>query len=145
MDEKDFREPSRDEERRDEGGDVLAQVADAVARWRAAFAAGDFDAFVRCYAPNAQAAAEGGPLIKGRPAIAAYFAHAFAIGFAGLQLAPLTIREQPDGLVVAIGRWSTPATDGGGGRRGGDWINLMERSDEGWRILLHTWSFDVLH
>lgn len=49
MDETDFRESLRDE-----AGDVLAQVADAIARWRAAFAAGDCDALVRCYAPPAR-------------------------------------------------------------------------------------------
>jgi uncharacterized protein (TIGR02246 family) len=125
------------------GADV-AGVEAVSAAWKSAFNAADMAAVVALYADDAVLSAPGEPVVRGRPALASYFAKK------GAEFARtgLTVQDVPMGIEGASGdlgyQWKTyRITDKSGAVAGtGRLLTLFQRRDGRWLILADTWNPD---
>lgn len=47
-----------------------------------------------------------------------------------------------DNLLIVSGRWEMAGPGEGGSKKKfeGNWVNILEKRDGGWRTVLHTWN-----
>jgi ketosteroid isomerase-like protein len=119
-----------------------AGIRNAALAWKAAFNAGDAAAVSALYAQDATLSPPGAPLVRGRPAIAEYFAAKVA-EFSG---AGLTVSDAPLGEVSVSGdlgfQWETyRITDKSGAVVDtGRLLTLLRREGGKWLIVGDTWN-----
>lgn len=118
-----------------------AQVRTDAGKWDAAFNAGDIKALSGFYAENARVVPAGGKAVSGPEAIGAFFADLQSKGFSDHKITVDTVLDQGD-TRVATGAWQLngPSDDGATKQYGGNWVNVLVRSNDGWKVLLHTWN-----
>ena len=116
-------------------------VKAAAVRWDEAFNAGDTATLASFYAPDARVVPAGGAPVSGAKAIGAFFADLIAKGFSGHKITVESLDEKGP-VVIACGKWqlSGPGEGGATTQYGGNWVNVLERTGAGWRVLLHTWN-----
>lgn len=117
--------------------DVQAQAKS----WDSAFNAGDISKLSSFYAAGASIVPAGGAPVAGPDAIGAFFADVRAKGLSRHEIGISSVVERGD-TVIATGTWKlTGKSDGGEAMSfGGNWVNVLGRDSEGWKILLHTWN-----
>jgi ketosteroid isomerase-like protein len=121
--------------------DTAASVGRSAAEaWDRIYNSGDMDTLGTLYAPDAQVIPKGAA-ISGPADIRTFFAGLKAKGFDDHRITVQSAREKGDVLVLS-GRWAMTGPGEGGARKRfeGNWVNVMERSPEGWRTVLHTWN-----
>ena len=118
-----------------------AQVRADAGKWDAAFNAGDIAGLSGFYADNAVVVPAGGKPVSGPEAIGAFFKDLQSKGFADHKIVVGTVLDQGD-TRVATGTWQLngPSDEGGTKQYGGNWVNVLVRANDGWRVLLHTWN-----
>jgi ketosteroid isomerase-like protein len=118
-------------------GDVKA----AAERWDEAFNSGDTGTLAGYYAAEARVVPAGGAPVVGPEAIGKFFADLIANGFSSHKITVETVEEKGP-VVIATGKWqlSGPGENGATAQLGGNWVNVLEQSAEGWRVLLHMWN-----
>jgi ketosteroid isomerase-like protein len=118
-------------------GDVKA----AAERWDAAFNCGDTGTLAGFYAANGRVVPAGGAPVVGPEAIGKFFADLRANGFDGHKI---TVEhfEETGPVAIVTGKWqlSGPGEGGATAQYSGNWVNVLEPSQDGWRVLLHTWN-----
>lgn len=121
--------------------DIRAIVEANHARWRAALNAGDVDAALSTYSPDAVLMPPTDETLAGHEAIGA-FLDAFAetgLQHNGVDL--LEVRRAGD-TVYAAGVWSARRATGAGRELiGGNIVTILERQADGsWKTRLQTWN-----
>lgn len=118
-----------------------SQVRTDASKWDEAFNSGDIKALSATYADNALVVPAGGTAVSGPDAIGAFFTDLKSKGFASHKITVEKVLDQGD-TKVATGKWQLdgPADDGSTKQYGGNWVNVLVRANDGWRILLHTWN-----
>lgn len=120
----------------------MDDVRAAAARWDAAFNGGDAAALTGFYAADARLVPPGSAPIEGAEAIGKLLGDLIASGFRDHRVSVDKVVEKGP-VMIATGTWQllvpahgdTPAQ-----RNGGNWVNVLERTAGGWRIVLHTWN-----
>ncbi len=118
-----------------------AQVRTDAGKWDEAFNAGDIKALSGFYAKDAVVVPAGGKAVSGPEAIGAFFADLQSKGFSDHKIVVEKVLDQGE-TRVATGTWQLngPSDDGSTKQYGGNWVNVLVRSPEGWQVLLHTWN-----
>lgn len=111
------------------------------AKWDDVFNQGDTTGLGEFYASDALVIPAGGAPVTGPAAIAQFFDGLQSKGFTGHKIAVDNVIEKGD-TVVASGKWQLngPGENGATKQYGGNWVNVLGRNGEDWRILLHTWN-----
>jgi uncharacterized protein (TIGR02246 family) len=119
----------------------MTDVAAAAARWDAAFNSGDASAVADFYAPDARVIPAGAAAVFGAEAIGKFFAELIANGFSGHKVTVEKVDEKGP-VAIASGKWqlSGPGEGGATAQYSGNWVNVLEKAGDGWRVLLHTWN-----
>jgi ketosteroid isomerase-like protein len=117
--------------------DVQAQAKS----WDSAFNAGDISKLASFYAAGASIVPAGGTPVAGPDAIGAFFADVQAKGLTRHEIGVSSVIDRGD-TVIAIGTWKlTGKSDSGEVQSfGGNWVNVLARDGDGWKIQLHTWN-----
>ncbi len=119
----------------------MSDVQSAASAWDAAFNSGDTAKLADFYAPDARVIPAGGAPVTGAEAIGQFFADLIAKRF---RAHTVTIEhvEEKGPIAIASGKWQLtgPAEGGEAPQYGGNWVNVLERTAAGWRVLLHTWN-----
>ena len=120
---------------------MTSEVEAGAELWDAAFNGGDAAKLAAFYAADARVLPAGGAPVDGPDAIAAFFADLQAKGFSGHKITVDNVLEKGT-TAIATGKWQLngPAEGGGTTRYGGNWVNVLERTGAGWKVLLHTWN-----
>ncbi len=120
---------------------MTTDVQAAAERWDAAFNSNDIATLSGYYAAEARVLPAGGAPVVGAEAAGAFFADLIAKGFAGHKVTIEHVEDKGP-FAIATGKWQLqgPAEDGVRPAYGGNWVNVLERSGAGWRVLLHTWN-----
>ncbi len=119
----------------------MSDVQTAAERWDAAFNSGDMAKLASYYAPDARVIPAGAAAVSGAEAIAKFFGDLVSNGFSGHKVAVEHVEEKGP-LAIASGKWqlSGPGEGGAKAQFGGNWVNVLEKTAGGWRVLLHTWN-----
>lgn len=119
---------------------AAAEGRKAAETWDSAYNGGDMDALGRLYAPDAQVIPKGAA-ISGPANIQTFFAGLKAKGYEAHKITVQSVRDTGD-VRVLTGRWEMSGPGEGGARKPleGNWINVLERTADGWRTVLHTWN-----
>lgn len=117
------------------------QVRTDASKWDEAFNSDDIKGLAGFYADDAIVVPAGGKAVSGPDAIGAFFADLKSKGFSDHKITVEKVLDQGDSR-VATGTWELngPADDGSTKQYGGNWVNVLVRSNDGWRVLLHTWN-----
>ena len=113
----------------------------AAETWDRAYNGGDMEALGKLYAPDARVIPKGAA-VSGPADIQAFFTGLKAKGFDDHRITVHSARGSGDVLVLS-GRWQMTGPGGEGGAKKafeGNWVNVLERSGDGWRTVLHTWN-----
>ncbi|AHB48031.1 signal peptide protein [Hyphomicrobium nitrativorans NL23] len=118
-----------------------AEVRAGAGKWDEAFNARDMKALSGFYAKDAVVVPAGGKAVSGPEAIGAFFADLQSKGFADHKIVVEKVLDQGD-TRVATGTWQLngPSDEGSTKQYGGNWVNVLVRTADGWRVLLHTWN-----
>jgi len=120
-------------------GQVPGPLADQIKAWDAAFDAGNGAGVAALYTEDAVRLPPEGPEIKGRAAIAADVGN-----YAGFTIDLHAQGGLIDGDVgTAWGTFSLIGTDSQGDEMvvGGRWMNVVKKTDDGWKIYRDIWNF----
>jgi ketosteroid isomerase-like protein len=117
------------------------QARSDASRWDVAFNTGDIEGLAGFYAEGALVIPAGGTAVSGQDAIGAFFADLKSKGFAAHKITVEKVLDQ-GATQVATGKWQLdgPTDDGTTKQYGGNWVNVLVRAGDDWRILLHTWN-----
>lgn len=119
----------------------MGEVKAAAELWDAAFNSGDTGTLSGYYAAGARVVPAGGAPVVGPEAIAKFFGDLIANGFSDHKITVEHVEEKGP-VTVATGKWALSGPGDGGAKAqfGGNWVNVLERGDNGWRVLLHMWN-----
>lgn len=115
---------------------MIGDIAALAATWDRSFSSGDFAALKSYYADGAQIIPSGGKAVEGRDAIGAFFADVRANGLTKHSIDVQSVTAHGD-TIIASGGWSL---SGENQQFGGNWVNVLGRDGDNWKILLHTWN-----
>ena len=118
---------------------LQADAQNAASKWDEAYNGGDMDALAKLYTPDAIVVTKGAP--QTADGIQKFFA---GLKSKGWDEHKTTVKSAlpKDNLLIVAGRWEmTGPVDGGAKKKfEGNWVNVLERRDGGWRTVLHTWN-----
>lgn len=119
----------------------MSDVKAAAERWDAAFNSGDTGTLAGFYAGDAQVVPAGGAPVAGADAIGKFFAGLIDGGYCNHKITVERVEEKGP-VTIATGKWTLMGPEEGGEKPqfGGNWVNVLERGDNGWRVLLHMWN-----
>ena len=111
------------------------------AQWDRLFNAGDVSNLENLYASGASVVPAGGAPVKGPREIGKFFADIRSKGLTRHEIGVQSLIERGDTAVV-IGTWALSGADANGEAQayGGNWVNVLGRDGDTWKILLHTWN-----
>jgi len=120
---------------------MSGDVKTAAERWDATFNSGDTAALANFYASDARVIPSGGTEVFGAEAIGKFFGDLIAKGFSGHKITVDNVADKGP-VTIATGKWqlSGPSEGGATAQYGGNWVNVLERDGDGWKVLLHTWN-----
>lgn len=120
----------------------MTSAVEAFAKtWDETFDAGDLSKLKGLYAGSARVIPSGGTPVEGRDSIGAFFAEVRANGLTTHKIEVRDVVTRGD-TVIASGAWSLSGAskDGDAQNFGGNWVNILGREGDSWKILLHTWN-----
>jgi len=106
------------------------------AKWDQLFNEGDVAKLENLYDTEATVVPAGGAPAKGPAEIGQFFMDVRSKGLTRHEIAVHSCIER-GGVAVAIGTWSL---SGGDQEFGGNWVNVLGRDGDTWKIILHTWN-----
>lgn len=117
------------------------EVKAAAERWDAAFNSGDTGTLGSYYTAKGRVVPAGGAPVAGPDAIGKFFADLISNGFSGHKITVDNV-DTTGAVAIATGKWqlSGPGENGATAQYGGNWVNVLEKTPEGWRVLLHSWN-----
>jgi len=120
--------------------DALQSDAQAAAtKWDDAYNSGDMDNLGKLYTADAIVVTKGMP--QSGDGIQKFFS---GLKSKGWEDHKTTVKSAlpKDNLLIVSGRWEMTGPVEGGAKKKfeGNWVNVMERSNNGWRTVLHTWN-----
>lgn len=120
--------------------DLKSDGQSAADRWDQTYNKGDMDALGKLYATDAQVVPKGAA-ISGRDNIQKFFAGLKAKGFDDHKITVQSAANKGATLILT-GRWEMNGPGEGGAKKKyeGNWINVLERQNDGWQSVLHTWN-----
>ena len=120
---------------------MTTEIRAFAAKWDQLFNAGDVSNLEGLYASEASVVPAGGAPAKGPSEIGKFFSDIRSKGLTRHEIAVQSVIERGD-TAVAIGTWGLSGVDGGGAEQkfGGNWVNVLGRAGDSWKILLHTWN-----
>lgn len=120
---------------------MTSEIAANSKSWDEAFNAGNTDELSAYYAKNAQLLPAGGTAVNGAAEIGAFFQNVRSQGLTQHHIVVLGVVERGD-TAVATGTWNLSGSDEGGQpvKFGGNWVNVLAREGNSWKILLHMWN-----
>ena len=109
--------------------------------WDSAFNGGEMSKLAGFYVDAARVIPAGGEPVDGNDAIGTFFADVRAKGLTTHRIDVHAVVDRGD-TAIASGTWRlTGSAEGGEAVKfGGNWVNVLAREGDGWRILLHTWN-----
>lgn len=119
----------------------MADFQDFAAQWDRLFNAGDLSKLETLYASGASVIPAGGAPAKGPSEIGKFFAGVRSNGLTRHEIAVKSLAARGD-TVVATGTWALSGANSAGEAQafGGNWVNVLGREGDAWKILLHTWN-----
>lgn len=124
-----------------------SEIAAAQALWEAAFATGDgATAAAMAFTEDARLLPDGGPMVEGRAAIAAYWQGAFDAGVRDLRLGLVAVDMAGDDTMIETGTWTiaVPGEDGAMMEVGGKALVIWKKEADGvWRMAQDMWNSDA--
>lgn len=119
---------------------MTVDVKANAATWDEAFNQGNAD-LGGFYADEALVIPAGGAPVAGPAAIGKFFDDLRSKGFSGHKISVDSVLDKGD-TVVTTGKWELngPGEDGATKTYGGNWVNVLGRNGDAWKILLHTWN-----
>lgn len=119
----------------------MADIHAFAAKWDQLFNGGDMSNLRGLYASDASVVPAGGTPVKGAVDIGKFFADIRSKGLTRHEIAVRSLIERGD-TAVAIGTWNLSGADANGEAQkfGGNWVNVLGRDGDTWKILLHTWN-----
>ncbi len=120
---------------------MKADIQAFAKNWDLSFNAGDMAKLAGLYAADASVVPAGGAPVKARDAIGTFFADVRSKGLTEHRIVVQSLIERGD-TVVAVGTWNLSGTgdDGESLKFGGNWVNVLGRDGNTWKILLHIWN-----
>lgn len=120
---------------------MTADVQALAKDWDKAFNRGDLRHLAGFYAPDARVVPAGGTPIDGAVAAGEFFAGLRASGLTEHEIDARSVVARGDTL-IATGTWKLSGANANGERLqlGGNWINVLGRHGDAWKILLHCWN-----
>lgn len=111
----------------------------AASRWDDAYNSGDMDKLGKFYTDDAIVITKGMP--QSGDGIQKFFSGLKSKGWEDHKTTVKTALPK-DNLLIVSGRWEMVGPVDGGTKKKfeGNWVNVMERRDGGWRTVLHTWN-----
>lgn len=111
----------------------------AATKWDDAYNSGDMDALSKLYTGDAIVVTKGMP--QSGEGIQKFFSGLKSKGWDEHRTTVKTALPK-DNLLIVSGRWEMSGPAEGGARKTfeGNWVNVMERRNDGWRTVLHTWN-----
>jgi uncharacterized protein (TIGR02246 family) len=111
----------------------------AASRWDEAYNRNDMDTLGKLYTPDAIVVTKGAT--QAREGITTFFSGLKAKGWDDHKTVVKSALSK-DNLLIVSGRWEMSGPGEGGAKKKfeGNWVNVMERQNGGWRTVLHTWN-----
>jgi uncharacterized protein (TIGR02246 family) len=118
---------------------LQADAQNAASKWDEAYNGGDMDTLAKLYTPDAIVVTKGAPQTS--DGIQKFFA---GLKSKGWDEHKTTVKSAlpKDNLLIVSGRWEMTGPVEGGAKKKfeGNWVNVLEKRDGGWRTVLHTWN-----
>lgn len=120
---------------------MTGEIEAFASAWDQSFSAGDFAKLKGFYADTARVIPSGGKPVEGQEGIAAFFADVRSNGLTTHAIDVQSVTARGD-TVIASGGWSLSGANSAGEPQkfGGNWVNVLARDGDSWKILLHTWN-----
>lgn len=118
---------------------LQADAQGAATKWDEAYNSGDMDALGKLYTSDAVVVTKGMP--QSGDGIQKFFSGLKSKGWEDHKTTVKTALPK-DNLLIVSGRWEMTGPVEGGSKKKfeGNWVNVMERGNGGWRTVLHTWN-----
>jgi ketosteroid isomerase-like protein len=118
---------------------LQADAQGAATKWDEAYNSGNMDALGKLYTADAIVVTKGMP--QSGDKIQTFFSTLKSKGWEDHKTTVKTALPK-DNLLIVSGRWEMTGPVEGGSKKKfeGNWVNVMERGNDGWRTVLHTWN-----
>jgi uncharacterized protein (TIGR02246 family) len=118
---------------------LQSDAQSAATKWDEAYNSGDMDTLSKLYTTDAIVVTKGMP--QSGEGIQKFFSGLKSKGWEDHKTTVKTASPK-DNLLIVSGRWEMmgPGESGTKKKFEGNWVNVMERSNNGWRTVLHTWN-----
>lgn len=118
---------------------LQSDAQNAATKWDEAYNSGDMDALGKLYTNDAIVITKGMP--QSGDGIQKFFSGLKSKGWEDHKTTVKTALPK-DNLLIVSGRWEMAGPVEGGTKKKfeGNWVNVMERRNDGWRTVLHTWN-----
>jgi uncharacterized protein (TIGR02246 family) len=118
---------------------LQSEAQSAATKWDDAYNNGDMDALSKLYSADALVVTKGMP--QSGDGIQKFFSGLKAKGWEDHKTTVKTALPK-DNLLIVSGRWEMAGPVEGGSKKKfeGNWVNVLEKRDGGWRTVLHTWN-----
>lgn len=120
---------------------MSADFQKLASRWDSTFNSGDMTGLSKFYANDGSVVPAGGTPIDGSAGIAEFFGDLRAKGFAEHRIDVAKVVSKGE-TAIATGTWQLngPGDNGTTQLYSGNWINVLAREGQNWRIVLHSWN-----
>ena len=120
----------------DQGTQEAQRIAD---KWDAAYNSGSIDELGKLYTTDAIVVTKG--QAQTADGIQKFFSGLKSKGWDDHKVVVKSVTPKGE-LLLVTGRWEMSGPGEGGAKKKfeGNWVNVMERSNNEWRTVLHTWN-----
>lgn len=118
---------------------LQSEAQSAATKWDDAYNSGDMDSLSKLYGTDAIVVTKG--MTQSGDGIQKFFSGLKAKGWEDHKTTVKTALPK-DNLLIVSGRWEMAGPGEGGSKKKfeGNWVNVLEKRDGGWRTVLHTWN-----
>ena len=118
---------------------LQSDAQSAATKWDEAYNSGDMDALSKLYTTDAIVVTKG--MSQSGDGIQKFFSGLKSKGWDDHKTTVKTALPK-DNLLIVSGRWEMTGPAEGGTKKKfeGNWVNVLEKRDGGWRTVLHTWN-----
>lgn len=111
----------------------------AADKWDSTYNSGNMTELVKLYSPDAIVVTKGQP--QNGEGIENFFSGLKSKGFDDHKVVVKSVIPKGN-MLIASGRWEMSGPGEGGAKKkfDGNWVNVLERSSNEWRTVLHTWN-----
>lgn len=120
---------------------MIDEIQAFVDQWCDVFNRGDVAGLAGFYDLNARVIPPAGPILTEPAAIFRYFSDIKTQGFGGFSFVTHDLLEK-ERVYIVTGRWALvgPGAQGFPHRYQGNWINVLDRKERSWRIVVQMWN-----